>query len=69
MRSAQIDEGWEELEMAVDSGASETVIQEDALDSVHLVEGEAKRRGIQYEFADGTLIPNLGEKSFTAFEA
>ncbi|MDA8584227.1 hypothetical protein N9L68_08320 [bacterium] len=52
--------------MAVDSGASETVAQEGVLDSIPLVEGEARRKGVQYEVADGTLIPNLGEKEFIA---
>lgn len=31
-----------------------------------VVEGEAMRRGVKYEVADGTLIPNLGEKRFKA---
>ena len=30
------------------------------------VEGEAYRKGVQYEVASGTLIPNLGEKRFVA---
>ena len=47
--------------MAVDSGASETVLPEEDLPSIELKEGEAKRKGVQYEVADGTLIPNLGE--------
>ena len=61
------DGEWEELEMAVDSGAAETVVAEDALRSVELVEGEAKKRGVQYEVADGTLIDNVGEKRFVGF--
>ena len=48
--------------MAVDSGAGETVIPEDAVCSVAVTEGEAKRRGTQYEVADGKLLDNLGEK-------
>ena len=28
--------------------------------------GEAMRRGVRYEVASGDLIPNLGEKCFTA---
>ena len=66
VRSAKQSEEWEELEMAVDSGASETVLPEEDLPSIELKEGEAKRKGVQYEVADGTLIPNLGEKSFVA---
>ena len=57
---------WEEMEMAVDSGASESVVSEDMLQGVETVEGYAKKKGIQYEVADGTLIPNLGEKKFVA---
>ena len=60
---------WEELEMAVDSGAGETVIEEDALWSVAVVEGEALRKGVKYELADGTLIDNMGEKRFVAITA
>ena len=52
--------------MAVDSGASETVAHEGVLQSISIEEGEAKRKGVQYEVADGTLIPNVGEKSFVA---
>ena len=57
---------WEELDMAVDSGASETVVGEGMLRSVAIKEGEALRRGVQYEVADGTLLPNLGEQEFVA---
>ena len=58
--------GWEVLEMALDSGAAETVGSEDMLASVDIQEGEAKKKGVQYEIADGTLIPNLGEMKFVA---
>jgi len=57
---------WEEIEMAVDSGASESVVSEDMLQGVETVEGYAKKKGVQYEVADGTLIPNLGEKKYVA---
>ena len=59
-------EEYEEIEMAVDSGATETVVGEDMLQSVETKEGEASRKGVQYEVASGTLIPNLGEKKFVA---
>ena len=49
--------------MAVDSGASESVVSEDLLQGVETVEGYAS---VQYEVADGTLIPNLGEKKYVA---
>jgi len=57
---------WEGIEMAVDSGASESVVSEDMLTGVETVEGYAQKKGVQYEVADGTLIPNLGEKKFVA---
>ena len=57
---------WEEIEVALDSGATESVCREDMLTNVETVEGDAQRKGVQYEVADGTLIPNLGEKRFVA---
>ena len=57
---------WEEIEMAEDSGASESVVNEEQLIGVETLEGEAKKRGVQYEVADGALIPNLGEKKHVA---
>ena len=59
------DQEWEEVEMAVDSGATETVIGEDILQFLALLEGLACRRGVKYEVANGVRIPNLGEKRFT----
>ena len=52
--------------MAVDSGASESVVADDMIANVAAVEGDAMRKGVRYEVADGTLIPNLGEKQFVA---
>jgi len=60
------EEEWEEIDMAVDSGATETVIGEHMLCGIETVEGEACKKGVQYEVASGTLIPNLGEKKFIA---
>lgn len=59
-------EDWEEIDMSVDSGATETVMNEDMLPSVTVEEGEACRKGVQYEIANGTLISNMGEKKFIA---
>ena len=56
---------WEEIEMAVDSGATETVVGEGDLLSVETKEGPASKRGTEYEVANGVRIPNLGEKVFT----
>ena len=50
------------MEMAVDSGASETVMPEGAIKSIATRSNEASRRGVQYEVANGQRIPNLGEK-------
>lgn len=58
---------WECIDLAVDSGASETVIVEDLLQNVPIKEGDASRRGVQYEVANGVRIPNLGEKRFRGF--
>ena len=55
---------WEVVEMAVDSGASETVIPPSILQHVHTTTGEASKRGVLYEVANGERIPNLGEKVF-----
>ena len=55
---------WVEIELAVDSGASETVVNEDMLPDVETKEGPASRRGVEYEVANGEKIPNLGEKKF-----
>ena len=30
------------------------------------LEGDAMKKGVQYQVAEGTLIPNLGEKKFIA---
>ena len=55
---------WELLEIAVDSGASETVIPEGIIGSAKLEPSEASRRGVQYEVANGHRIANLGQKTF-----
>ena len=55
---------WECIELAVDSGATETVLGEDMLAAIDTVPGVASKRGVLYEVANGTRIPNLGEKRF-----
>ena len=55
---------WEVIDLAVDSGASETVISEDMLPNIPIKQENASRRGVQYEVANGVRIPNLGEKKF-----
>ena len=65
--SIKAKNGWEEIFMAVDSGASETVVGEEMLEGVPTKEGEASRRGVQYEVMNGIRIPNLGEKKFKGY--
>ena len=57
---------WEEIELAVDSGASESVVPPTMPESVPTVEGSASRRGVMYEVASGHQLPNEGEKRFNA---
>ena len=46
--------------MAVDSGASETVVGPDMICSADIKEGTACKRGVVYEVANGVMIENLG---------
>ena len=62
-------DGWEEIELAVDSGASETVIGPEMAQSAVMQEGEAFKLNKVYELADGVTIPNLGEKEFVGVSA
>ena len=64
INSIQTD-GWEEVDLVVDSGASETVIAPDMLQTVELRTGNTSKRGLGYEVADGTRIKNQGEKSLS----
>ena len=66
VKAVNTDDGWEEIEFALDSGATETVMGESMLSSVETKEGAASKRGVEYEIATGELIPNLGEKKFQA---
>ena len=60
------EEEWTEVSFAVDSGASETVINEDMAGNVTMTESQGSRRGVQYEVANGVAIPNEGEKRLLA---
>ena len=57
---------WEEIELAVDSGATESVVPPSMPESVPTVDGPASKRGVLYEVASGHQIPNEGEKRFSA---
>lgn len=59
------EEEWVEIAVAVDSGATETVMSAEPLDGViDITEGPASTRGVKYEVANGVEIPNLGERKF-----
>ena len=49
--------------MAVDSGASATVVSDEM---VKAVSAQNARPDVKYEVADGSQIPHLGEKKFSA---
>ena len=51
VKAVNADDGWEENEFALDSGATETVMGEDMLSSVEIKEGAASKRGVEYEIA------------------
>ncbi len=50
--------------MYVDSGATETVMSENMLMIVALIEGMAMRQGVTYEVVNGIRTANLGEGEF-----
>ena len=60
------DGRWEEIKFSVDSGATESVCPPDMPASIPTLAGEANRRGVEYEVANGVAIPNEGEKKFLA---
>ena len=63
--NAVAEDEWVEIEIAVDSGATETVMSGETLNGViDITESATCKRGIVYEVADGTQIPNLGERKF-----
>ena len=65
--NAVIEDGeGEEIELAVNSGATESVAPESLPASVPTVEGPASKRGVMYEVASGHQIPNEGENCFCA---
>ena len=62
------EDEWVEIEVAIDSGATETVMAEETLNGiVDITEGPALRRGVTYEVANGVEIPNLGKRKFVGF--
>ena len=62
-----MDSEWAEVELAVDSGATETVIDTNTLTHVKAVEGPAFKRCVKYIIVNRMRIPNLGQKRFQGF--
>ena len=58
------DEEWEEIKLAADNGATDTVIFPGDLPCIELREGAPYKRGVEYEMANSSLCPNLGGKQF-----
>ena len=56
------DNEWEYIEFILDSGATTTVIPPHVGKAYDVLPSEASKAGVMYEIADGTEIPNLGEK-------
>ena len=56
MNSVEESKEWEEIDVAVDSGATETVVGADMLTSVETQQGEAARGGVVYEVASGMTM-------------
>ena len=46
VKAVNADDGWKEVEFALDSGATETVMGEDVLSSVEIKEGAASKRSV-----------------------
>ena len=65
LKTFEDNDGWMSVDLAVDSGATETVVGEEMLTGIETTIGEASRRGVEYEVANGVRIPNLGEKVFS----
>ena len=57
---------WEELCAVMDSGAADSVAPCAVAEEVPMLESPGSRNGQQYMTADGTKLPNKGQKSFTA---
>jgi hypothetical protein len=57
-----VGEGWEQMSILIDSGSTETVAPENALIGYELTSTDWSETGKGYSAANGTEIPNFGEK-------
>ena len=55
-------QGWNEIEVTVDSGACDTVMPLSLCTDITLLESDQQRSGLEYEVANGASIPNEGER-------
>ena len=55
-------DGWEEIEFALDFGATETVLGENMLSSVEIKEGAASKRSWSTRLRPGTHSERVGEE-------
>ena len=55
-------QGWQEIEVTVDSGACDTVMPLSLCSEITLRESAQQRSGLEYEVANGQSIPNEGER-------
>ena len=53
---------WREIEITVDSGACDTVIPTDECKEITIHESKQSKAGMEYEVANGEVLPNLGER-------
>ena len=55
-------QGWQEIEVTVDSGACDTVMPLSLCSDIPRHESEQQRSGLEYEVANGACIRNEGER-------
>ena len=56
------DNEWQEVVLTADTGACDTVVPKLMCPGIPIVPSLQSMQGLVYEIADGTEIPNLGEK-------
>ena len=56
---------WVKMDMVLDSGAVDTVGPNEAASNVATRPSEASESGVHYKAANGSKIPNLGEKDMS----
>ena len=57
---------WTKIRCAVDSGATDPVMPISMCNHVPVVPSAQSERGVEYEVANGEIVPNLGERRMEA---